>query len=116
MVKKKGWKVLRTHRRSAVVNGSGILKHYPVGETVVRDPDIGPLFVFDSFEAAEKFNCGCSSIVVPCEYVPAEDCALVDYFACTKSRLVSFIHCYAFTVDPSWPKGTVFAESVTCLE
>jgi len=117
---KQGWKAVSVGPSRSSVWALGIANmEYPVGETVHMDPDLGPLFVFDNLIDAEFFRDSLSYVmVVPCDYVPTK--LTVDHQAtswfCTKEDFVANKDSAEGSRKANWPSGTVFAESVTCLE
>ena len=115
---KKGWKVLSKGRYSVLMSGKNVRRRYLVGQTVKRDPKLGPLFVFDNKEAATLFAI-CNDKVVPCDYVPADDTPVVFTGpGCSRVEIIKRItSCRSVLLHAvDWPPSTAFAESVTCLE
>lgn len=103
-----GYKVLQVNRKSAVMYDSFGCLYYHKGKKVTPKKGCGPLCVFSSFYDARVFVewlTDTQKIIIKCYYKPSS----IDYVWDEKNKKLSK-HLIGL------PKGTVLADSVTCLE
>ncbi len=105
----KGWKLLRTTRRSYMVLGiSG--RDYPKNCRVFPEEGTGPLTVFSTKHRANRFADSNpisepgTHLVVPCLFKPSRETRVWTVLV-PKGRALGYL-----------PLGTLLAEHVTCLE
>ena len=105
-----GYKVLSKYRDSVIISRVNAHEfksvHYPINKEVKPHYGAGPLCVFKTFKAAsnfEKTNTYFESLIVKCHYKRSlHKCVWVN-----GKETVSYA---------CLPKGTMLADSVTCLE
>ena len=102
-----GYKVLTRNRHSIIVKGKAARIYYPRQKTVCPLDDCGPLCVFKTQKTAKKFAC----MVIGSAYYTIVKCKYKESpykMIWTKNSATSSLK--------SLPRGTILADSVTCLE
>ncbi len=113
-----GYKVLAEDRKSVMVTETMGKVHYPLWGVAVPNKDCGPLCIFDSMLTAIHFKTaniclGQIKTIVVCAYTLSHSKSVWNNLT-HKGSLDQEITLYMPLT--SLPRGTILADSVTCLE
>lgn len=121
----KGWKVITHSRKSAIVQGRGVMRTYEKGVWVHRCTHLGPLLAFDNHVAAASFHHAAPGvwIIVEAEVVLSHkriesllDWACFSHYSYKifKKRWTAKNTSGVFLM--ALPAGTIQCQAIRCLE
>jgi hypothetical protein len=109
MEQKIGYKVLTKDRWSSVMKSEHGGRKYDINKEVKPISDCGPLCVFDTYNNAGRFRemfCLGRALTVKCKYIQSKQIYISFIYLGNEERRIL----------TKLPKGTILADSVTCLE